>query len=120
MKNIFEKNELFWERLDNIYESCKMIIDRQRNSCHYKYSNLVYPVDYGYLIDSSGNEHTPIDIYKGSEHDKGVQAIVISADILKKDCEVKLIVGCSDDELNDIYTFTNQTQLQKSIILNRS
>ena len=48
-----------------------------------------------------------------------VQAIAVSADILKKDCEVKLLVGCSEEEIHDILEFLNQTEFQKAVLLRR-
>lgn len=46
----FENNAFFWQKLDTLYLSSKLVIDRPRNTCHYKYSNMIYPVDYLSLI----------------------------------------------------------------------
>ena len=54
--NSFENNAFFWQKLDTLFLSSKLVIDRPRNTCHYKYSNLVYPVDYGYLNDTTGSD----------------------------------------------------------------
>ena len=54
-----------------------------------------------------------------SEKSSLVQAIAVSADILKKDCEVKLLVGCSEEEIHDILEFLNQTEFQKAVLLRR-
>ena len=116
--NEFENNAFFWQKLDTLYLSNKLVIDRPKNTCHYKYSNLIYPVDYGYLSDSASNE-APIDVFKGSEKSSKVGAIVVSADILKKDCKVKLLIGCSEDEIHKILVFLNQTEFQKAIFLRR-
>lgn len=95
------------------------MIDRPKGSTHFKYSNLVYPVDYGFLADSVGSDQSPIDLFKGSIKSNRVEAIAISADILKKDCEVKLLVGCTEQETNLILQFLNQTQFQKAILVRR-
>ena len=42
-----------------------------------------------------------------------------TADILKKDCEVKLLVGCTEQETEKILQFLNQTQFQKAILVRR-
>ena len=57
--------------------------------------------------------------FRGSEKSSLVQAIAVSADILKKDCEVKLLVGCSEEEIHDILEFLNQTEFQKAVLLRR-
>lgn len=115
----FENNAYFWQKLDTIYLSSKLEIDRPKDSVHYKYSNLVYPVDYGYLKDTTGTDMKPIDVFKGSLDGNQVQAVAVSADILKKDSEVKLMVGCSEEEIYDIMHFLNQTQFQKAVLLYR-
>ena len=115
----FENNAYFWQKLDTIYLSSKLEIDRPKDSVHYKYSNLVYPVDYGYLKDTTGTDMKPIDVFKGSLGGIQVQAVAVSADILKKDSEVKLMVGCSEEEIYDIMHFLNQTQFQKAVLLYR-
>lgn len=96
-----------------------MVVDRPRNTVHYKYSNLVYPVDYGYLSDTTGSDQAPIDVFKGSQKSNQVGAIVVSADILKKDCEVKLLIGCSEEEEHEVLAFLNQTEFQKAIMIHR-
>lgn len=116
----FENNALFWQKLDTLYLSSKLVIDRPKNSCHYKYSNLIYPVDYGYLTDTTtSSDQVPIDVFKGSIKSTTVQALAISADILKKDCEVKLFVGVSDEEEEEIMSFLNQTEFQKAVLIRR-
>lgn len=115
----FENNALFWQKLDTIFLSSKLEIDRPKHSCHYKYSNLIYPVDYGYLKDTAGSDMAPIDVFKGSNSSMQVQAAIVSADILKKDCEVKLVVGCSEEEIYEIMVFLNQTEYQKAVLLKR-
>lgn len=117
--NTYENNAFFWQKLDTLLLSSKLVVDRPRNSSHYKYSNLVYPVDYGYLNDTMSSDQSPIDVFRGSEKSSLVQAIAVSADILKKDCEVKLLVGCSEEEIHDILKFLNQTEFQKAVLLRR-
>lgn len=117
--NAYENNAFFWQKLDTLYLSSQLVIDRPKNTCHYKYSNLIYPVDYGYLKDSMGSDQAPIDVFKGSNKSTKVEAIAVSVDILKKDCEPKLIVGCSDEEIQRILAFLNQTEFQKAVLLRR-
>ncbi len=111
-------NALFWQKLDTIYLSSELIIDKPKGFVHPLYANLIYPVDYGYLSDTIAvNEG--ICTYKGSAK-TGLQHVIISADILKKDLEVKLLVDCSDEEVKEILLFLNQTDLQKSVLISRS
>lgn len=117
--NTYENNAFFWQKLDTLYLSNKLVIDRPKHTSHYKYSNLIYPVDYGYLNDTAGSDQAPLDVFKGSIKTTKVGAIVVTADILKKDCEAKLIVGCTEEEIHEILVFLNQTEFQKAILLRR-
>ena len=111
--NTLENNAFFWQKLDTLYLSSKLVVDRPKGTCHYKYSNLVYPVDYGYLNDTTGSDQAPIDVFRGTQKSNLIQAVVVSADILKKDCEVKLLVGCTQEEEYAILEFLNQTEFQR-------
>lgn len=115
----FENNALFWQKIDTILLSSTLKIERSKGSVHPKYANLVYPVDYGYLQDTIGSDNEAIDVFCGSEKQRLIQAIVVSADILKRDCEVKLILGCSEEEIHAILVFLNQSESQKAILLRR-
>ena len=114
-----ENNVYFWQKLDTLLLSSTCTIDRPKGSKHPKYPNLIYPVDYGILTDTMATDGTPINVYKGSNHSFQVEAIAISADILKKDCVAKLLVGCTEEETADILHFLNQTEFQKAILVRR-
>ena len=88
-----ENNAYFWQKLDTLLLSSSCTIDRPKGSAHYKFTNLIYPVDYGFLSDTFGSDQKPIDVFKGSIATNNVDAIAITADILKKDCIVKLQIG---------------------------
>lgn len=111
-------NALFWQKLDSIYLSSEAVMDKPKGFVHPLYTNLVYPVDYGYLNDTL-SASDGISLYKGSGN-SGLQHVVISADVLKKDVEVKLIVDCTDEEIKEILFFLNQTDLQKAVLISRS
>lgn len=111
-------NALFWQKLDTIYLSSELVIDKPKGYVHPLYANLVYPVDYGYLADTL-SINSGISVYRGTGY-SGLQHIIISADILKKDVEVKLLVNCNEEEVKEILFFLNQTDLQKSVLISRS
>ncbi len=114
-----ENNAFFWQKLDTLYFSSSIIITQPSGSAHPVYGNLIYPVNYGYLSDTLSQDETGISIYKGSLSANQVNTILIAADILKKDIEVKLLVGCSDTEEDAILRFTNQTDFQKTVLIRR-
>ena len=97
-----ENNAYFWQKMDTLLLSSACKIAHEKGSAH--------PV---------GTDSQPIHVYKGSLKAQNVDAIVVSADILKKDCEVKLLIGCNEDEKLKILEFLNQTQFQKAILIQR-
>lgn len=113
-----ENNAYFWQKLDTLVMSGDLTVEREKESHHPVYGNMIYPVDYGYLrVDSQDNGK--IGFFRGSNDDYRVQAIVVCADILKKDLEVKMLFGCNEDEVNSILVFLNQSDFQKSILIKR-
>ncbi|WP_297237688.1 Inorganic pyrophosphatase [uncultured Faecalicoccus sp.] len=117
--NQLENNAYFWQKMDTLLLSSTCKIDHPKGTTHPTYANLIYPVDYGSLQDTVGTDSQPIHVFKGSKKAHQVDSIVISADILKKDCEVKLLVGCDEEEKLRILEFLNQTQFQKAILVQR-
>ncbi len=115
----FENNALFWQKIDTLYLSSDLVINRPKNSVHPMYTNLIYPVDYGYLKDLHGENPDHISVYRGSLDATNVSSLVVCADILKRDIEVKLLVGCNNSEVNSILEFLNQTDFQKAVIISR-
>jgi len=117
--NQLENNAFFWQKLDSIYFASSIVITQPQGSMHSTFANLVYPVDYGYLNDTLSQDLLGIAIYKGKGSAYSVEAILVAADILKKDIEVKLLVGCNQEEVDKILRFVNQTEYQKTIIVRR-
>lgn len=113
----FENNALFWQKIDTLYLSGDLEIHRPKGSTHPVYSNLVYPVDYGYITDVTVDER--ICVYKGTSQTNQIGAMVVCIDILKKDIEVKFLLSCTEEETLEILRFVNQTDFQKSIIVSR-
>ncbi|CAM3598396.1 Inorganic pyrophosphatase [Erysipelothrix sp. HDW6B] len=107
-------NGYFWQKIDSLVLSTNVVISQDKGSRHPKYHNMVYPVDYGYLTDIE-----PIKVFKGSVKRSTIDAVMIVADILKRDLEVKLLWGCTPEEEEEILRFINQTDYQKGILVRR-
>ncbi len=114
-----ENNAYFWQKLDTLLMSGDLSLDRPKGTRHPQYSNLIYPVDYGYLHGTITGDPEQVGVYKGSIDVFQADAIVVCADILKKDLEVKILVGCTEKEIQGILEFLNQTNFQKSILIRR-
>ena len=111
-------NPDFWSALDKLVTESKIIIDRPKGSHHPKYLALTYPVDYAYLENTLSIDGGGIDIWKGTDGDS-IDAIICTVDLLKKDSEIKILVGCSEDEKRLIMDTHNNSEYMKGLLIRR-
>ena len=109
----------FWEALDRLLGESHIVIDRPKYSAHPKYPHCIYPVDYGYLSDTSSMDGSGIDLWLGSAELKIADAIICTVDLLKRDSEIKLLIGCTDAEKQRILEFHNDSEFMKGILIER-
>ncbi len=119
MKQV-ENNAYFWQKLDTLFVSATFSIIHSKHSTHSVYKNLVYPVNYGVIKDAHSYGNTEIGVFKGSNDIHRVDAIAVSIDTLERDADIKLLVGCNEEETYKIMQFLNETEFQKSILVRRS
>ncbi len=91
------KQEIF-EKLDQILANSEVVIDRAKGTTHPRYRDYVYPMDYGYLDGTQSQDGGGIDVWIGSGDRNNITGILVIADAIKKDSEIKLLLGCSDQE----------------------
>lgn len=115
----YENNAYFWQKIDTLFMSSTLKIIREKGDAHLQYANLIYPVRYGYLTDTANHDNDGVAVYIGSNPSHSVDSIIFAVDILKKDLEAKLLVGCSEEEESEILRFLNQTDFQKTILVRR-
>ena len=111
-------NEDFWKALDELVSNSEIVIDRPRGSAHPRFPNFIYKVDYGYLKNTSSMDGAGIDVWIGSG-DKKIDAIMCIVDLMKRDSEIKILVGCTEEEKLDIYKTHNETQYMKGVLIRR-
>jgi inorganic pyrophosphatase len=98
----------------------EIIIDRQKGTIHPKYSNIVYELDYGYIKNTKAIDGNEIDVFKGSLHNKNVNTIVCTIDLIKHDIEIKLLIGCTISEIKKVYKFLNNSKYMRAIIIEKN
>lgn len=96
--SVVEHNRDFWSAVDALVASSRLVIDRPRGSSHPRYPEMVYPLDYGYLEDTRSPDGGGIDVWVGSLPKKHVGAVVINVDLVKRESEIKLLLGCTAEE----------------------
>ena len=115
---MMQNNIEFWNALDELVNKSEIIIDRPKGTSHPKYPDFIYRVDYGYLKDTSSMDGAGIDVWVGS-NGKNVDAIMCIVDLMKRDSEIKILVGCTEKEKEIIYETHNETQFMKGVLIRR-
>ena len=110
----------FWEYLNKLVKTSEIVIDRPKGTRHPKYNNVVYEIDYGYIKDTKTIDNNGIDVFKGSLNSKNVSTIMCTIDLLKRDIEMKILIGCTENEKQKIYDFLNNSEYMKAIIIKKN
>ena len=108
----------FWERLDDLVAGSRVIVDRPKGTAHPRYPDFFYPLDYGYLDGTQAIDGGGLDVWVGSLPEKRVTAIVCTVDMVKRDTEVKLLLGCTAGEA-DVILRAHNGDFQSAILVPR-
>lgn len=116
----YPQQETFWDFLEHLIQVSELIIDRPKGARHPRYPELVYPLDYGYLSSTSAGDGAGIDVWRGELDDSHLSGVVLTVDLEKRDAELKLLLGCSPDEIATIYNFHNNGAMRAEIFLKKA
>ena len=95
----------YWQALIELIDSTPLVLDRPKGSAHPRYPDLIYPLDYGYLDNTSAGDGDGIDVWIGSKAEKTLTGILCTFDKLKRDAEIKLLIGCTREDVERIQGF---------------
>jgi inorganic pyrophosphatase len=109
----------FWKSLDLLVQTSEIVIDRPKGSVHPKYPDFLYEVDYGYLKNTTSMDGGGIDVWKGTNQEEIIDAIICTVDLSKKDSEIKILIGCTEEEKEKIYRIHNASEYMKGILIRR-
>lgn len=59
-----------------------------------------------------------IDVWVGTG-EKKIDAIMCIVDLVKRDSEIKILIGCTDEEKAIVYETHNETEYMKGILIER-
>ena len=97
----------YWLAIDELVAGSEVILDRARGTVHPRFPALIYPLDYGYLKGTCSGDGNEIDCWVGSLSTRTVTGVVFTVDLLKRDIEGKLLLGCTREEMRVILAFHN-------------
>ena len=108
----------FWTHLDQLVATSQIVIDRPKGTIHPRYPDVIYPVDYGYLDGTTTVDGGGIDVWHGTTEADRPDAILCTVDLLKRDAEIKILLGCSEDEKQTILRF-HQGDAMRALLVRR-
>ena len=109
----------FWAALDQLIASSRLVIDRPKGTAHPRYPDMLYPIDYGYLADTTAMDGGGIDVWAGSDPARGLDAVMVTVDLVKRDAEIKLLIGCTEEEKQLVWQQHNDSESMKGILIRR-
>ena len=101
-------NREFWEEMNRLATTHLITIDRPKGQPHPRYPEMIYPLDYGYIENTSASDGGGIDVWVGSLETKKLTGILCTFDTLKKDAEIKILLGCNAQDVETIINFHGQ------------
>ena len=114
---MYEKE--FWAALDKLVAGSSIIIDRPKGSAHPRYTEYIYPLDYGYLDGTTSNDGEGVDVWLGTDPAGRLAAVICTVDLDRGDAELKLMVGCTAEEKDYIERFYNEWPCMGAQIIER-
>ncbi len=118
-EELMQCDKEFWKALDSLVEKSEVVIDRPKGTAHPRYPDFIYEVDYGYLKNTSSMDGGGIDVWKGTDKEQKIDAIVCTVDLTKRDSEIKILIGCTEEEKEKIYNTHNNSSSMKGILIRR-
>ncbi len=113
-------NGNFWDFFQNIVNESKIVVDRPKGSHHPNFPDApAYPLDYGFLEGTSSMDGEGIDCFVGSLGDNVVKGVLCTIDARQKDSEVKVLIGCTEDEMNIACKHLNGPDFFRAILVKR-
>lgn len=109
----------FWDALDRLVASSQVVIDRPKGSGHPRYPGFTYGLDYGYLEGTVSSDGEGIDVWVGTMGDGTPTAVIVTVDLVQRDSEVKVLLGCTDDEIEYVYGVHNETDDMRGVLIRR-
>ena len=89
----------FWQTVDRLVDACAVCIDRPCGTTHPRYPDFIYPLDYGYLTGTTAMDGGGIDVWRGSLPEPRVVGVICTVNLEKRNSEIKLLLGCTPDEI---------------------
>lgn len=107
-----------WERWEQLIVDEGVQLDRPQSTPHPLYPDIIYPMNYGYICNTTSSDHAEVDVFVGSGAPKLV-GLIMTHDYRQKDREIKLLWRCIPSEVYLAHGFINfdRSKLKGQLVL---
>lgn len=109
----------FWQIIDEWVQNGRIVIDRPRGTAHPRFPHFIYPLDYGYLENTASMDGGGINVWLGADPARRADAVMCIVDAMKGNSEIKILIGCTEEEKQLVYRVHNETEFMKGVLLER-
>src|SRR5258706_2119887 len=92
-------NSAFWHEIAQLAKTSAIAIDRPNGNAHPRYPDYTYPLDYGYLENTTAGDGAGLDVLLGSLDTKKLTRILFTFCKLKNDIENQNLLWCTSRDL---------------------
>ncbi|GHS95295.1 hypothetical protein AGMMS49949_09580 [Alphaproteobacteria bacterium] len=107
MNRGFLTNESFWQTFDALIEKNGINIDRPKGSAHPRFPDLIYPMAYGFIPNTTSSDRQGIDVFWGDSAFLQVAGVLCTFDEQKLDSETKILYACTEENIETAYNMLN-------------
>lgn len=105
-----------WEQLDLLVQEHPVVVLRPRGTRHPRFPDLVYPLDYGFIDGTVGGDGEGIDVWVADPAARHVPALFVTFDPLKRNSEIKVVLGGGEAELSSVVDFLTPLALSHLLV----
>lgn len=98
--------DAMWQAWERAIAEKGITLDRPQFSRHPDHAEIVYPIDYGFVNETPGEDGQELDVFVGKTP-TGLVAYERTVDRRKGDTEIKLLYNCSPQEVYLVHGFLN-------------
>ncbi|NTY02236.1 inorganic pyrophosphatase [Deinococcus sp. JMULE3] len=83
----------------------EVVVEQPVGSAHPRFPDTCYPLDYGSLRGTTSGNSAEIDVFLGHPDARAVTGVVATVDARKRDTELKLLLGCTPEQMQAVQAF---------------
>ena len=71
------------------------------------------------MKNTASPDGSGIDVWVGTNPERKIDAIMCIVDLLKRDSEIKILIGCTEEEKALVYRTHNESEYMKGVLIRR-